>query len=706
MKVRSITALFLVTLPTLLSCAAQPENDTEAAVSALGSSITLIAGDSARGGYDFSAQAFTGLSGGDFYFTQAKFWANNTGQRGVVRVGPCSGVSSVKSIPTSGYSRFGVTATSGNCYVALTHNDERDFIVFRVNRLTQTSAALTWTLVSSGNSGATLLAGDASTGGYLFSQRAYRGLSGGDLYFTQGALWANNFDQRGVVSAGPCAKVDGTLPVPASGYSRYGVTATAGNCYFSRLSDDNRHVALLRVDDLTSTTATITWRLVTVPLAQLAWLHCEPYQPVQAVPATTTESTLTTWLAQNAAVASAMQWLLPQVAPQSTVGWDAWPADLRALLLQNFTSYWAWYAGGMTGADPSPLVDPPVNHASDMTAEPYTALSATDAEALYAKYLALTFVVELQHRTAWSLLGYDAASQAELLDSRKFFNSYAADGYRLIEMSVLPGPPLDAATLVVSNGLLCSTRRESIGEAVFWSRHLSHYNNTAGDDWADAQNFWQYRGNPPASRVINGTSYSGPDSSVDRSMKHWTMGCHGTVGLLKTLLRTINIPVEHYSNRNAAVGSTPTFAWTGHATAHFLSEGAWLSHGDDPYMMDYSVLPFPPTAFLISDQTFSAWFPPGQYTLDVANQVGRQHDEIWVQYLGRPMLDDRWADEHDNPTTPDANLSALFAGSPPNNYYTWPQAQAAGVPARLDALLAPYTDTRFVTDYFAVPNYY
>src|SRR4051812_14459354 len=103
------------------------------------------------------------------------------------------------------------------------------------------------------------------------------------------------------------------------------------------------------------------------------------------------------------------------------------------------------------------------------------------------------------------------------------------------------------------------------------------------------------------------------------------------------------------------VGSVPSFAWTGHATAHFTSEGAWLSHGDDPYSVDYQILPFPPSAFLISDQTFNAWFPAGQYTLDVNNRVGRQTNEIWVQYLSRVMLSNRWADKHNNPDPPDAN---------------------------------------------------
>src|SRR2546426_359211 len=93
---------------------------------------------------------------------------------------------------STGYTLFGVTAVAGNCYVALTHNDERDNIVFRADQADATTASLTWKLVSSGKGGATLVATDSTRQGYDFSARTYQGVTGGDFYFVQNAFFANN----------------------------------------------------------------------------------------------------------------------------------------------------------------------------------------------------------------------------------------------------------------------------------------------------------------------------------------------------------------------------------------------------------------------------------------------------------------------------------------------------------------------------------
>src|SRR5436190_2134595 len=86
-------------------------------------------------GYDFSVRTYRDVTGGDLYFAENKFFANNVGQRGVISVGACPSLASVVSIPTAGYTRFGVTAVTGTCYVALTHNDERNHIVFRADEV-------------------------------------------------------------------------------------------------------------------------------------------------------------------------------------------------------------------------------------------------------------------------------------------------------------------------------------------------------------------------------------------------------------------------------------------------------------------------------------------------------------------------------------------------------------------------------------------
>ena len=76
-------------------------------------------------------------------------------------VGACTSPAGITA-PTSGYTRFGVTATAGQCYVSLTHNDERNYIVFRADEASSSSVAISFRILSTGFGGATLSATDES----------------------------------------------------------------------------------------------------------------------------------------------------------------------------------------------------------------------------------------------------------------------------------------------------------------------------------------------------------------------------------------------------------------------------------------------------------------------------------------------------------------------------------------------------------------
>jgi len=92
--------------------------------------ITLFNGQ----GYDFT-EGTVGLPyHGDFYFVEMKFWANNSGQRGVYDLGDIGSVPLDQvQIPESGYIRYGVTAVAGHTYVSLAQEgEEGNHIVFRV----------------------------------------------------------------------------------------------------------------------------------------------------------------------------------------------------------------------------------------------------------------------------------------------------------------------------------------------------------------------------------------------------------------------------------------------------------------------------------------------------------------------------------------------------------------------------------------------
>lgn len=225
----------------------------------------ILAGTSSaqNQGYDFSDRTYRSFTGGDFYFAQNSFVANNVGQRGVISVGACPSIDSVVSIPATGYTRFGVPAVAGRCYVALTHNDERNHIVFRADEVGPGTVSITWKIITSENSGATLSAIDSTRRGYDFSERTYRSFTGGDFYFAENAFVANNVGQRGVISVGTCASIDSVVAVPATGYTRFGVPVVVGHCYVALTHNDERNHIVFRADEVTASTVSITWRIIT-----------------------------------------------------------------------------------------------------------------------------------------------------------------------------------------------------------------------------------------------------------------------------------------------------------------------------------------------------------------------------------------------------------------------------------------------------------
>ena len=87
--------------------------------------------------FDFSANTVGEYSGGDLYYSGGKFFANNVGQRGVRDLGDiCNVPLDQVSIPTSGYTRFGVQAATGHTYVSLAQQgEEGHHIIFRVQTI-------------------------------------------------------------------------------------------------------------------------------------------------------------------------------------------------------------------------------------------------------------------------------------------------------------------------------------------------------------------------------------------------------------------------------------------------------------------------------------------------------------------------------------------------------------------------------------------
>jgi len=95
--------------------------------------------------YDFSANVVSMFSGGDLYYYQGQFWANNYQQRGVIDLGDIGAVTlDAVVIPNTGYNRFGVDAVVDHTYVSMAQvGEETNFIAFRVTEMSADSSEVT-----------------------------------------------------------------------------------------------------------------------------------------------------------------------------------------------------------------------------------------------------------------------------------------------------------------------------------------------------------------------------------------------------------------------------------------------------------------------------------------------------------------------------------------------------------------------------------
>ena len=85
-------------------------------------------------------------------------------------------------------------------------------------------------------------------------------------------------------------------------------------------------------------------------------------------------------------------------------------------------------------------------------------------------------------------------------------------------------------------------------------------------------------------------------------------------GFLRTVLRTVNIPVVHEHQG-------------GHALPHFSADGLHLSHGDDPYTQYTFADPsYPMSELLMKQSTFDEWFGS-----DVPDDARKKRNEAWTR---------------------------------------------------------------------------
>ena len=183
--------------------------------------------------FDFSTNIVGTFTGGDLYYYDGKFWANNIGQRGVKDLGDI-GTVDLGSVwiyyPSSDYSRQGVSAVAGHTYISLAQQgEEGNVVVFRVES------------ISADKSNVTVK--------YLYRRRKFiivrehainfaKSMTGlsvkGDLRFSNGNFFGNEEGQMGLIDLGDLKnKPIEEVKISTRGYVSRGIPAVKGHTYAS-----------------------------------------------------------------------------------------------------------------------------------------------------------------------------------------------------------------------------------------------------------------------------------------------------------------------------------------------------------------------------------------------------------------------------------------------------------------------------------------
>jgi hypothetical protein len=343
------------------------------------------------------------------------------------------------------------------------------------------------------------------------------------------------------------------------------------------------------------------------------------------------------WLRDHPNVADSIKWQfmfdtsaydVPETAKRP---WPSWPDAEKLELATAYEEAWNWLYGQATpfATLNEAIAYPPVNQ-NNTTASgdsPYTAVNEAYARELYVRWIATNLAVEIGGHVPWSVTSYTAEQLQILFDSasmmaRRFdglYNVCAGNpghpNYVKRKDNLggsLIAPPRFTLAFLRNANLVGATRGTTIARLLDWCRdNLVHFYGSA--DYATMEQHWQYRGLPPITRIVGGTTSTYPGATT---FEHWTAGCHGTTGFLRNLLRSANIPVQ-------------ILRVCGHGQVRFLTEGTYLDHGDNPYNSGFKASARPAADLLIDEATYLSWFGTSLDNHDTnCGNVGRRAAEL------------------------------------------------------------------------------
>lgn len=208
---------------------------------------------------------------------------------------------------------------------------------------------------------------------------------------------------------------------------------------------------------------------------------------------------------------------------------------------------------------PQEMSSPPALLGSDR-------ISVDDAWDIFIAHIAQSMWVEKNNKVVWSIRSFTDSQLSYLFDSRKLLNYNAGtDTYNfsttLMGSATAWNPGINYRFL--SNfDLIKSNQKNTVYAFSNWMRaHLRHI--SAGDEFLA---LYGYEGLPPTDKILY---------PLDGE-QHITAGCWGTSGLYASVLRSINIPVEHGRTRFGSSNAS-------HSRPYFPTLDLSMPHADDVY---------------------------------------------------------------------------------------------------------------------------
>lgn len=361
------------------------------------------------------------------------------------------------------------------------------------------------------------------------------------------------------------------------------------------------------------------------PRAHVLRGEAEPVGEAEPAPATASVSAddLFGWIEARPNIASALR--------RAGTAWQGWTQARRAMLRDAVAAALVHEA-----YDERP--DPPPNlAASGPLASPYVRqlLTPPDADALYLAAAGHSLAMELAGRLPWSIESWRVDWLRYLLDADDMFRAVPG-GYEIrhVNGEATPCHIRRVWRFLLDNRLLAATPLATVGQVLGWCRdNLVHFSGRI--TWETFEAHWHYRGLPPVSRIIDGTT--GPDPEY--GFQHYTAGCMGTTGFLKAVLRAANIPVSVHLKPDTAVSR--------HTLPGFPSIGRYLTHGDDPYsqLVRHAMPKYPCEELLVTQSRFDELFGPHLDEAAQARGVGRRPVELACRHPSLVLLWDHCADK-------------------------------------------------------------